>query len=52
MASFTKEVKSRLTKRPLDFNGRLASRGLYPLVKEATDALKNTRFLLKQGIMP
>ena len=36
MASFTKEVNSRLAKRPLVFNGRLANRGLTSLVKEAT----------------
>ena len=38
MASFTKEVNSRLAKRPLVFNGRLADRGLISLVKEATGA--------------
>ena len=36
LASFTKEVKPRLAKRPLVFNGRLANRGLTSLVKEAT----------------
>ena len=36
MASFTKEVNSRLAKRPLVFNGRLANRGLTSLVKDAT----------------
>ena len=36
VASFTKEVNSRLAKRPLVFNGRLANRGLTSLVKEAT----------------
>ena len=36
-ASFTKEINSRLAKRPLVFNGRLANRGLISLVKEATD---------------
>ena len=35
VASFTKEVNSRLAKRPLVFNGRLANRGLNSLVKEA-----------------
>ena len=33
VASFTKEVNSRLAKRPLVFNGRLANRGLTSLVK-------------------
>ena len=33
-ASFTKEVNSRLAKRPLVFNGRLANRGVTSLVKE------------------
>ena len=36
VASFTKEVNSRLAKRPLVFNGRLANLGLTSLVKEAT----------------
>ena len=36
VASFTKEINSRLAKRPLVFNGRLANRGLTSLVKEAT----------------
>ena len=36
VASFTKEVKPQLAKGPLFFNGRLANRGLTPLVKEAT----------------
>ena len=36
VASFTKEVSSRLAKRPLVFNGRLANHGLTSLVKEAT----------------
>ena len=36
VASFIKEVYSRLTKRPLVFNGRLANHGLTHLVKEAT----------------
>ena len=36
VASFTKEVNSRLVKHPLVFNGRLANRGLTSLVKEAT----------------
>ena len=34
---FYKEVNSRLAKRPLVFNGRLANHGLTSLVKEATD---------------
>ena len=38
VASLTKEVNSRLAKRPLVFNGRLANRGLTSLVKEATAA--------------
>ena len=33
VASFIKEVNSRLAKRPLVFNGRLANRGLTSLVK-------------------
>ena len=37
VASFTKEVNQRLAKRPMDFNGRLANRGLTSLVKEAKD---------------
>ena len=37
MASFTEEVKSRLAKCPLDFNGRLANHGLTLLGKEAND---------------
>ena len=36
MASFTEEVNSRLDKRPLKINGRLANRGLTSLVKEDT----------------
>ena len=32
MASFIKEVDSRLAQRPLVFNGRLANRGLTSLV--------------------
>ena len=36
MASFTKEVNSRLVKRPLKTNGRLANLELTSLVKEAT----------------
>ena len=36
VASFTKEVKPRLAKHPLVFDGRLANRGLTSLVKEAT----------------
>ena len=36
VASFTKEVNSRLAKRPLVFNGRLANLELTSLVKEAT----------------
>ena len=36
VASFTKEVNTRLAKRPLVFNGRLANRGLTSLVKEVT----------------
>ena len=36
MASFAKQVKPRLAKRPLNTNGRLANRGLPSLVKEAT----------------
>ena len=35
VASFTKEVRPRLAKRPLELNGRLANRGLTSLVKEA-----------------
>ena len=35
-ALFTKEVSSRLAKRPLVFNGRLANRELTSLVKEAS----------------
>ena len=41
VASFTKEVKSRLAKRRLVFNGRLADRGLTSLVKEATECNEN-----------
>ena len=37
VAYFTKEVNSRLAKRPLVYIGRLANRGLTSLVKEATD---------------
>ena len=37
VAAFTREVNSRLAKRPLDFNGRLANRRLTSLVNEATD---------------
>ena len=37
VAYFTKEVNSRLAKRPLVFNGHLANRGLTSLVKEATE---------------
>ena len=37
MAYFTKEVNLGLAKRPLVFNGRLANRGLTPLVKEVSD---------------
>ena len=33
---FYKEVNPRLAKRPLVFNGRLATRGLISLVKQAT----------------
>ena len=36
MASFTKEVNSKLGKCPLVFNERLANSGLLSLVKEAT----------------
>ena len=36
VASFTKEVNSRLAKRPLKINGRLANHGLTSLIKEAT----------------
>ena len=36
VASFTKEVNSRLAKRPLFFNRLLANRGLTSLEKEAT----------------
>ena len=36
VASFTKQVNPRLTKRPLKTNGRLANLGLTSLVKEAT----------------
>ena len=36
VASFTKEVNWRLTKRPLKTNGRLANHQLTSLVKEAT----------------
>ena len=39
VASFTTEVNSRLAKRPLDSNGRLANRWLTSLVKEATGEL-------------
>ena len=35
VASFTKEVNSRLVKHPLVFNGHLANLGLNSLVKEA-----------------
>ena len=35
VASFTKEVKLRLAKRPLIFIGRLANCGLTSLVKES-----------------
>ena len=41
VASFTKEVNSRLVKRPLVFNGRLANRGLTSLVKKATGVYLN-----------
>ena len=34
---FPKEINPRLTKRPLETNGRLANHGLTSLVKEATD---------------
>ena len=47
MASFTKEANSRLDKRPLKTNGRLANHGLTSLVKEATGvALEYTEGLL------
>ena len=36
VASFTKEVKPQLGKRPLIVNGRLANRGSTSFVKEAT----------------
>ena len=36
VASFTKEINSRLAKRPLKTNGRLANLELTSLVKEAT----------------
>ena len=36
MASFTKKVDPRLTKRPLVFNERAGNRELTSLVKEAT----------------
>ena len=36
VASFTKEFNSRLAKRPLIVNGRLANRGLTSFVKEVT----------------
>ena len=39
VASFTKEVSSRLAKRPLVCNGRLANHGLTSLVKEATGCI-------------
>ena len=39
VASFTTELNSRLAKRPLVFNGRLADCGLTSLVKEATEEL-------------
>ena len=35
VASFTKEVNSRLAKRPLVFNARLANHGLTSLVKRS-----------------
>ena len=45
MASFTKEIDSRLAKRSLVFNGGLANRGLTSLVKEtAGDVIQNGRF--------
>ena len=37
VASFTKEVNSRLAKRPLKTNRRLANRGLTSWAKEATE---------------
>ena len=40
VAYFTKEVTSRLAKRPLVFNGRLANRGLTSLAKEVTGVLR------------
>ena len=43
MASFTKEVKLRLAKCPMGFNGRLANRGLTSLLKEATVVAKYKR---------
>ena len=39
VASFTKEVKPRLAKRPLVFNGRLANRGLNSVAKVAAAAV-------------
>ena len=40
VASFIKEVNSRLAKHPLIFNGRLANRELTSLVKETTGHLQ------------
>ena len=42
LASFTNKVNPRLAKRPLDFNGRLANRGLTSLIKEATGLIYRT----------
>ena len=39
VASLTKEANSRLAKRPLVFNGRLANRGPTSPAKEATGSL-------------
>ena len=50
VASFTKEVNSRLAKRPLIFNGRLANRGLTSLVKEAAAEVRITGIC--EGIPP
>ena len=36
MATFTKDVNPRVTKRPLKINGRLTNLELLSLVKEAT----------------
>ena len=41
VASFSEEVYSRIAKRPLVFNGRLANRRLTSLVKETTGVLRS-----------